>query len=297
MRRYLSTVIFYHMQKEFYVIIFVLILVMALQMMLVSVHNQQTAIVLARTAIGARKLYARQLNIPESHVILYEHIGHQRQLASGFFLPARSSLGERPVVGDHIHMAISFWIHDNPRHIAEHDREPIQTIAYEPPFGKDKDICQTPGNISYHKVWSHAGVHTHCDGLIHVHPWSAPRSLRKEGLDVRLGLWFDQVGIEYREWPTVSITFPDGQRIDSNTTHRWHVAEKICFHDEIPAQIYTSQFDEIWLGHAYASYIVWFDTYNTPPPKDIPERIKHLKQVGVHGAFQKPYPHTCKIET
>lgn len=283
------------MQKEFYAVLFVVILVMALQMMLVNVHNNQSANVIARTALGARMSYARQMNIPESHVILYEHVGHQRQLLNRFFLAAQSSLAEHPVVGDHIHMAISFWIHGIAHQIAEHDRQPIQAISYEPPFGKDRAICQTPGNISYHKIWPHAGVHTHCDGLIHVHPWSAPRSLRKEGLDVRLGLWFDQVGIEYREWPTVSLTFADGRRIDSNTTHRWHIAEKICFHDESPAKIYTSQLDEIWLGHAYASYIVWFDTYNSPTPKDIPERIEHLKQVGVHGAFEKPYPHTCKI--
>lgn len=284
------------MQKEFYVILFSVLLVMALQMMQVNVRNQQMAIVLARTSVGARMYYANQMNIPESHVILYDHIGHLRRPARGFFLSARSSLGERPVVGDHIHMAISFWIHGVPRHMAEHDRAPIQTIGYEPPYGKDLRICQTPGNTSYHKVWSHAGVHTHCDGLIHVHPWSAPRSLRKEGLDVRLGLWFDQVGIEYREWPDVSITFADGQRIDSNTTHRWHIAEKTCFHDKEPAQIYTTQLDQIWLGHAYASYVVWFGSDDSIPPDDIPERIEHLKRVGVHGAFHRPYPHNCKID-
>ena len=280
------------MPPEFFCVCFACLLVLCLQMMQVNVQNSQRAVILARTANGAKRLYARQTNIPATHVLLYAHDGHRRRLHEGFFLNHRVSLAERPVVGDHIHMAISFWIGHRARH-AEHDRSPIHAVDYEPPFGKDEDVCVTPGPVAYHKVWSHVGVHTHCDGLIHVHPWSAPRAIRKEGLDVRLGLWFDQVGIAYREWPTVSLTFADGARYDSNATHQWHIAEKTCFRDPAPQTVYTEQLDDIWLGHAYAEYIAWFGLKGSEAPPGIERHLQHLERVGVHGAFDAPYPHTC----
>ena len=56
--------------------------------------------------------------------------------------------------------------------------------------------CPSPGDFAYEKRWYHNGVHTHCDGIIHVHPWSAPAQLRVEGRKIRLKLWFESVGIE-----------------------------------------------------------------------------------------------------
>ena len=79
----------------------------------------------------------------------------------------------------------------------------------------------------------------------------------------------------------------------SNKTHQWHIAEKICFKDKKPTKIYTSHLDQIWLGHAYASYIAWFGPKDSTIPNDIPSRITHLKNVGVHGAFNTPYPQDC----
>ena len=263
----------------------------------VQIYNKRGFITQTHTSLQAKYWYANYMDIPMSHVLLYKHTGHLKQITNDFLITSTCSVAERPVSGDHIHMAISFWIGKHPRLLAEHDREPIQSLYYEPPFGKDSNICKIPGNISYKKTWSHVGVHTHCDGLIHVHPWSAPKSIRKEGLDVQLGLWFDQVGIQYREWPTISIEFADGNIYSSNKTHQWHIAEKICFKDKKPTKIYTSHLDQIWLGHAYASYIAWFgpkdSTIPNDIPNDIPSRITHLKNVGVHGAFNTPYPQDC----
>lgn len=280
------------MSTEFYVLMLATLSIFSWHISVTSVRSRGGAYILARTSRDAKLQFARMQHIPVSHVISYLHDGRTKKPADAFLLRGQWSVGARPVVGDHIHMAISFWVHGIPRDHAEHDRDPIEALNYEPPFGKDNAICKKQGDISYQKLWPHAGVHTHCDGLIHVHPWSAPRTLRKEGLDVQLGLWFDQVGIEYKEYPTVSIQFADGQRYDSNDTHRWHVAEKKCFKGGVDS-IYTSFLDSIWLGHAYASYVVWFDAIGSNPPPDIVSRIRHLKYVGVHGAFDQPYPQTC----
>lgn len=282
----------FEMTTEFYVLTLATFSIMAWHMSMQHVLSRSNAYIVARTSADAKRQFAIQQRIPQSHVLTYQHDGQRKIPNDSILLTGRWSVGARPVVGDHIHMAVSFWIHGEPRTFAEHDREPLQSLSYEPPFGKDTNICKVQGDVAYQKVWPHAGVHTHCDGLIHVHPWSAPRSLRKEGLDVTLGLWFDQVGIEYREYPHVSIQFADGARYDSNATHQWHVAEKTCFKKKVDT-IYTNQFDTIWLGHAYGSYIIWFGRTDSVPPPDIPSHIEHLQSVGVHGAFNRPYPQTC----
>lgn len=280
------------MTKEFYILMLAMLAILAWHMSVQVVHSRHGDIFFARTSKQAKTLFAHKHNIPASHVIAYDG----RKPRDSILLYGDWSIGARPVVGDHIHMAISFWIHGKPREHAEHDRNPIEDVEYEPPFQKDERLCQVEGNIAYKKVWSHAGVHTHCDGLIHVHPWSAPRTLRREGLDVQLGLWFDQVGIAYREFPTVSLQFPNGQRYDSNATHRWHITEKTCYKNQ-QTRIYTEYLDTIWLGYAYGSYVVWFGAVDSDPPPDIVSHIEHLKQVGVHGAFNQPYPQTCVYTT
>ena len=289
---YLSSVPALHMSREFYVLMVAMLAILAWHMSIHVVKSRHGDIIFARTSTDAQNQFARQHHIPNTHVVTYQHLGTHREPAQSALLHGRWSVGARPVVGDHIHMAISFWIHGQPREHAEHDRTPIEDIAYEQSFGKDPQLCLDNRDTAYQKVWPHAGVHTHCDGLIHVHPWSAPRTLRREGLDVQLGLWFDQVGIAYHEYPSVSLQFPDGQRFDSNTTHRWHVAEKTCFKKE-KYTLYTDHLDSIWLGHAYASYVVWFDIIGSNPPTDISSHIERLRAVSVHGAFGQSYPQSC----
>tara|TARA_B110000008_G_scaffold153479_1_gene154592 strand:+ start:9186 stop:9977 length:792 start_codon:yes stop_codon:yes gene_type:complete len=263
-------------------------------MTMVQVYYDDRGLFLSHTASRAKYKFSNLYDIPESHVVLYKHERRQKYISNDILLSGRYSLAARPLVGDHIHMAISFWVHGYPHKLAEHDRDPIQVQHYEPPYFKNETVCHAPGNISYHKVWPHAGVHTHCDGLIHVHPWSAPRTLRKEGLDVQLGLWFDQVGIEYRELPNTSLTFSDGKSYTSNETHKWHIAEKTCFLHKQVDRIYTEQLDTIWLGHAYASYVVWYGL-STEMPESIEAYIDNLKRVGVHGLKGQKYPQNCVI--
>ncbi len=277
------------MEREFYVIAIAMFFIICWIISAQHLQNNRGDVIFARTTDNAKQIFANIHDIPTTHVIVYKHEGRKKTPHEHFFLPWKAYIQARPVVGDHIHMAISFLIHGNPRLKAEHDREPIETIEYEtaPP-----QICNASGHIAYKKTWPHAGVHTHCDGLIHVHPWSSPRSIRKQGLDIQLGLWFDQVGIEYRETPLVSLQFADGTRYDSNETHQWHIAEKKCFLHNIE-QIYTNQLDTIWLGHAYASYIAWFGKKDSNPPNDIPSHIQSLKAVGANGMRGQRYPQDC----
>ena len=236
--------------------------------------------------------FAYEQDIPVSHGILQGYNG--RYLQHTILPPTHKRLWEynnvtrwelnmRPVVEDHIHMDASFWINGVPKKTAEHDRN---FIEYEP-YEQKSNLCAVPGDTAYTKLWPHAGVHTHCDGLIHVHPWSAPVVLRKEGLDITMGMWFDQIGVEY--YPN-GIGFADGQEFMNNATHQWRIAEWPCYKKDKTPTIYTLHLDKIWLGHAYGSYVIWYGTSHIPPQ---PLHQQQLQNVGAHGFNHKEYPHKC----
>jgi hypothetical protein len=92
----------------------------------------------------------------------------------------------RPLIGDHLH--IGYILSLDGERIILHDRNITEPIPYE----HKPHSCQ--GNISYTKVFLHSGIHTHCDEIIHIHPWSAYTPL--EGRDVTLAEWFKSVKIE-----------------------------------------------------------------------------------------------------
>lgn len=280
---------------EFRVLCFFLAVFVVWNITLVRVDNLDNILIRGHTAMNVIQQFARIYDIDDEMVVLYKHVGHIRKVSTDILLSGgRWSIGARPVAGDHIHAAISFWIGNSPRLFAEHDRPAIDDIPYETPLGNAPEICHQTGSVAYSKVWPHMGVHTHCDGLIHIHPWSAPRGIRKEGLDVQLGLWFDQVGIRYREDPMISLEFSDGTIYKGNDTHRWYVFEKKCFKDS-QGTIYSEHIDQIWLGHAYASYVVWFGKIDSKSPKDIESHIQNLKKVGKHSFNNKQYPGDCLL--
>ena len=109
---------------------------------------------------------------------------------------SRWNLLYRPIVGDHIHLLYKIYIDGKP--VIFHDRNLTEKIPYE----KMPEACPSTVDYAYQKSWYHTGVHSHCDkspsdgGIIHVHPWSAPRQLRVEGREANLGMFFESVGIE-----------------------------------------------------------------------------------------------------
>jgi len=260
-------------------VVFVVIVVFVDKAFVHTVHVHNGIPIRAWSASNVISQFSKQYNIGRDKIILWKHRTPTQSLSDGV------SVSARPVSGDHIHSAISIWVNGVARQ-AEHDRPYEEDILYE----QKEDICRVPGNIAYTKLWPHAGVHTHCDGIIHVHPWSAPTVLRREGGQVTLGMWFDQVGIEYRRQ---GLAFKSGQRYDNNATHRWRIAEYPCFNkSDYNLYTETEQFDRIWLGHAYGSYIIWYGSSDQPPPP-VPEHIATLQRWGATGFDGKPYPQKC----
>ena len=109
-----------------------------------------------------------------------------------FMFGSKWQIKYRPIVGDHIHIgySISLFGHE----LILRDRNMTQPVPYE--YYKPIDTCISPPEYAYIKEWYHTGVHTHCDQIIHIHPWSAPNQLRVEGKSVTLKMWFESVGIE-----------------------------------------------------------------------------------------------------
>jgi len=275
--------------KEYYLLGALACLLFLWNITLVSVDTVDGIAMRGHLASDVVNQYANIQGIDANKIILYKIQGHVRTINSDILLSGgRWLLGARPVAGDHIHAAISFYVGKTPILEPFHDRDPIENILYE----KKTKTCKIPGQIAYTKMWPHCGVHTHCDGLIHIHPWSAPASVRKEGLDIRLQLWFDQVGIEYRESPLISLQFPNGLRLDGNQTHRWYVSEKKCFKDT-ESIVYDKNINQIWLGNAYASYVVWFGKIGSRSPPSIATRLELLSEKGASGYNGQKYPQTC----
>jgi hypothetical protein len=281
------------MPVEFWVLAFFICIFLVWNISLVAVDNIDGIILRGHTSSNVISQYARINKIPAEKVVLYKYDGYQKSVSNDLLLSGgRWSISARPVSGDHIHASMSIWVNGIPRIDAEHDRPYIQEVPYEAPFFKNELLCKEAGDIAYTKLWPHSGVHTHCDGLVHIHPWSAPAVFRKEGIDVQLQLWFDQVGIAYREWPFPSVQFKNGSRYDGDQNNRWYLSEKKCFKDEEEI-IYERNLNQIWLGHAYASYVLWYGPVGSKSPGPIQSHIESLKGVGAHGYDGFKYPQNC----
>jgi hypothetical protein len=152
----------------------------------------------------------------------------------------------RPIVGDHIHLGYTIRIKN--QNITLRDRNLTEPVPYEdhPPS------CPNPPEYAYIKQYYHTGVHTHCDGIIHIHPWSAPKELRKEGRDITLGLWFENVGI------SVS-SMGHGIRIPGYEYNDLKLLFYLNVNDPKPLFM-TSDVDEIknlWLVDHHAGIVLW----------------------------------------
>jgi len=155
---------------------------------------------------------------------------------------------ERPMVGDHIHIGMVLSV--NHEVLTLHDRDMSQPISYEAyPL-----MCPNPGIYAYEKRWYHTGVHTHCDGIVHVHPWSAPSELRVEGRRVRLKLWFESVGIEVSPDKTGLKMPGEDEYIDE-----WTMEYYVHAQDSTPI-LKTNNVEEVmnlWLVDHHGLILLW----------------------------------------
>ena len=177
----------------------------------------------------------------------------------------------RPIVGDHIHLGIS--IRENNVDLTLRDRKLVENIPYED--FKPSDTCIHPPKYAYTKQWFHSGVHTHCDNIIHVHPWSAPRELRVEGKSVTLGTWFESVGI------AVS-SLENKLRMPNSTYREWTLEYYINVQDKYASYTttYVEEMVNLWLVDHHG-YIKLYDKYSIAPPRDT--RVAGYKSVSKVG--------------
>ena len=184
---------------------------------------------------------------------LYDHRNCHDISAVGDF-----ELVYRPVVGDHIHLGMV--LSDEGRLHVLHDRNMSHRVSYED--DKYPISCPHPGSFAYEKRWYHTGVHTHCDGIVHVHPWSAPAQLRPEGRSVRLKLWFESVGIEVATNKS-ALKLPGAEHYLSG----WRMEYYIHVNDRRPA-FETDDIlamSNLWLVDHRALILLW---RGSRPPRD-----------------------------
>lgn len=194
-----------------------------------------------------------------SHTTVWTPTQEDRRLAAHM----RHTVRVRPIVGDHIHQDLVVEVLGQRRPMF-HDRDVVEVFDYrEYPKGA---ACMSPEPWSYKKVHVHTGVHTHCHAnCVHVHPYSQDRMVRREGLDVRLGLFFDAVGMRYHDYPT-RLKFCDAcPWYASNRTHAWELYQWTV-PGTAPRVVRETHLDRVWLVHAGASIYMRYGRRGQPLP-------------------------------
>jgi len=129
------------------------------------------------------------------------------------------------------------------------------------------------------------GIHTHGDGLIHIHPFSDSAAGRK----ATLGLFLDQVGITMTN---EQLVLPSGGTFTEGTTKceggkdgqlqvaKWDHASDAAAGKK-PNQIFTDGFDKIRLGASESFVIAFMPSGSTIPAKpDVQQRINNVSDLG-----------------
>ncbi len=176
----------------------------------------------------------------------------------GYNLGGKWRLTYRPLVGDHIHLGIVIRV--NGVNVTLRDRNTTEYVPYE----DFPATCSNPPEYAYVKKWYHTGVHTHCDNIIHVHPWSAPREMRVTGKDVTLGMWFESVGVEVGSLQNV-LRIPGYEYMD-----KWVLEYYVNVTDSEPMfrTINVEEMENLWLVDHHG-FIKLYRLGDTEPEKDM----------------------------
>jgi hypothetical protein len=176
-------------------------------------------------------------------------------LARQGFTENRAS-AESPSPSDHWHAAYGFYVCD----------------TFLPPLIDQRD---------------RTGIHTHDDGVIHIHPFSAAHA----GKNATLGKWGDAVDVNFGG---SSITMPDGteykQGYDCNgqpasvKVYKWPADDP-----NAPPEIFESDFGKIRLDTDRAAFTIAVVPDGVEVPR--PESIPNLDQLSdVPGAVPGEVP-------
>jgi hypothetical protein len=129
------------------------------------------------------------------------------------------------------------------------------------------------------------GIHTHGDGVMHIHPFADSAAGRK----ATLGIFLDQVNISLTN---SQLTLPSGSTFTEGTTKceggkdgqlqvaKWdHVQDAAS--GAKPNQIFTDGFDKIRLGENESFTIAFMPAGSTIPAKsDVADRIAKVTDLG-----------------
>jgi hypothetical protein len=129
------------------------------------------------------------------------------------------------------------------------------------------------------------GIHTHGDGLMHIHPFSDSAAGRK----ATLGIFLDQVGISMTN---DTLVLPSGGTFKEGTTKceggkdaivqvaKWDHASDAAKGNK-PNVIFTDGFDKIRLGANESFTIAFMPVDSTIPAKpDVADRIAKVSDLG-----------------
>jgi hypothetical protein len=129
------------------------------------------------------------------------------------------------------------------------------------------------------------GIHTHGDGLIHIHPFTDSAAGRK----ATLGLFLDQVGVSMTN---DTLSLPTGQTYTEGVTKcqggrdgelqvaKWNNVNDAA-QGKKPNEIFTSGFDQIRLGADNSFTIAFMPPGSTIPAKsDVVSRIDNVTDLG-----------------
>ena len=128
------------------------------------------------------------------------------------------------------------------------------------------------------------GIHTHGDGLIHIHPFTDSVAGRK----ATLGVFLDQVGVSMTN---ETLRLPTGETFTEGTTKcqggkdgqlqvaKWNDVSDAAAGKK-PNEIFTSGFDQIRLGANNAFTIAFMPAGSTIPSKpDVATRVANVSDL------------------
>jgi len=128
------------------------------------------------------------------------------------------------------------------------------------------------------------GIHTHGDGLIHIHPFTDSAA----GRNATLGIFLDQVGVSMTN---DTLTLPDGQTFTEGVTKckggkdgvlqvaKWNDINDAAQGNK-PNEIFKEGFDQIRLGANNAFTIAFMPEGSTIPAKsDVADRVANVSDL------------------
>ena len=167
-----------------------------------------------------------------------------------------------PTLADHWHTAYGIYVCD----------------AFLPPFQNSNELIN---QIAY-------GIHTHADGVVHIHPFTSAAT----GNNATLGTFFDAIDVQMTDTtltvptatePTVVAAMPEGNNTLSNGAKcgdqdgRWVAGYWASTADEKPSFTFTDNFNDIRFRDNNSALTLAFVPEGTEIPK--PDSIPQLSQL------------------